>query len=262
MSVYRIEKIEGFTTMCNYHLRDDRLSLKARGLLSMILSLPPDWDFSITGFCACCKEGRDSIRSALEELETAGYIERDLTERDGGKFTGGSYTIYEVPPDELHRVGLTDAVYPHRKTRRNKYTEELSIDNIPPIVPQGDSADSADESTPDGEAAPKQKPRRGKKTAWKPERFEAFWSYYPGGGSKDRARKAWDKLRLSDEEIDEMALRLRLQMRSPEWQRGIGIPYASTYLNGRRWNDRPRSACVEAEDTPNVPPGGEVSVGW
>ena len=69
MSVFKIEKTKDFTIMSNFHLRDRNLSFKAKGLLSFMLSLPPDWDYSLKGLCAISKENRDAIRSTLKELQ-------------------------------------------------------------------------------------------------------------------------------------------------------------------------------------------------
>ena len=101
------------------------------------------------------------------------------------------------------------------------------VDNIPPIIP------------PQGEGAPKRKRRGGAKKApdWEPERFAGFWALYPRGEKKQAAIQAWDSLRPSGEVIDTMARALKRQVASEEWQRGVGIPYASTYLNQRRWED-------------------------
>lgn len=86
-----------------------------------------------------------------------------------------------------------------------------------------------------GRRAPKKE--QGREPTWKPERFAAFWQYYPRGESKQAAIAAWDKLRPDDALIDDIARALKRQMASEEWQRGVGIPYASTYLNQRRWED-------------------------
>lgn len=72
--ICRVEKSRDYTVMCNRHLRDKRLSLKAKGLLSVVLSLPEDWDYSIAGLCAICRESTCAINSALKELKTAGYL--------------------------------------------------------------------------------------------------------------------------------------------------------------------------------------------
>lgn len=85
----------------------------------------------------------------------------------------------------------------------------------------------------------KRKPRQSKYVPeHKPERFEQFWAYYPGGGSRLRAVAAWDNLAPSDELIDEMARALKRQKASRQWQDGVGIPHASTWLNQQRWTDK------------------------
>ena len=76
MAVFRIERTRDYTVMSNHHLRNANLSLKAKGLLSMILSLPEEWNYTTRGLASICKEGVDAIGSALKELETAGYIVR------------------------------------------------------------------------------------------------------------------------------------------------------------------------------------------
>ena len=75
MSVFKIEKNNNYTVMSNYHLRDKNLSYKAKGLLSFMLSLPEDWDYSLAGLCSISKEGRDGIRSILKELQEYHYLE-------------------------------------------------------------------------------------------------------------------------------------------------------------------------------------------
>ena len=77
MAVFRIEKTRDYTVMSNHHLRDQSLSLKAKGLLSMMLSLPEEWNYTTRGLAPICKEGTDCIGSALKELERTGYIVRN-----------------------------------------------------------------------------------------------------------------------------------------------------------------------------------------
>ena len=74
MAVFRVARINDYTVMSNFHLRDKRLSLKAKGLLSQMLSLPENWDYTLTGLCYINKESKDAIRTAIHELEQAGYI--------------------------------------------------------------------------------------------------------------------------------------------------------------------------------------------
>lgn len=75
MAVYRVQRTRDYTVMSNYHLKDKGLTLKSKGLLSMILSLPEEWNYTTRGLASICKEGVDAIGSALKELETAGYMQ-------------------------------------------------------------------------------------------------------------------------------------------------------------------------------------------
>lgn len=97
MAVFRIERTRDYTVMSNHHLRNGKLSLKAKGLLSMMLSLPEDWNYTTRGLAAICKEGVDAIGSALKELETAGYIVRRQLRGANGRITDTEYIIYEQP---------------------------------------------------------------------------------------------------------------------------------------------------------------------
>ena len=87
MAVFRIEKTKDYTVMSNHHLRNQALSLKSKGLLSLMLSLPEDWNYTTRGLAAICKEGTDSSGSALKELEKAGYIVRNRLRDKKGKIT-------------------------------------------------------------------------------------------------------------------------------------------------------------------------------
>ncbi|SCP95408.1 helix-turn-helix domain-containing protein [Anaerobium acetethylicum] len=97
MAVIRVKKIKNFTVMANQHLRNRNLSLKAKGLLSLMLSLPDDWDYSIRGLAAICKEGVDGIRTTLGELEKQGYLIREQKRNGNGQLAIAEYTILEIP---------------------------------------------------------------------------------------------------------------------------------------------------------------------
>ena len=108
MSVFKIEKNSNYTVMSNYHLRDRNLSYKAKGLLSFMLSLPENWDYSLAGLCSISKEGRDGIRSILKELQEHHYLEIEKVRGDKGYFEY-NYLIYEVP----HFLEVeNDKIYP------------------------------------------------------------------------------------------------------------------------------------------------------
>ena len=97
MAIFRVERTRDYTVMCNCHLRDQNLSLKAKGLLSMMLSLPDDWNFTAKGLAAICREGVDAIGSGLKELEKTGYIVRRVIRGEHGRITDTEYIIYERP---------------------------------------------------------------------------------------------------------------------------------------------------------------------
>lgn len=101
MAVCRVEKTKNYTVMANYHLRDKRLSLKAVGLLSKMLSLPEEWDYTTRGLAAICKDGVDAIGAALKELENCGYLVRHRLRDDRGRMRDTEYVIYESPHTAL-----------------------------------------------------------------------------------------------------------------------------------------------------------------
>ena len=97
MAVFRIEKTKDYTVMSNHHLRNTELSLKAKGLLSLMLSLPEDWDYTMRGLSRICKDGIDSIRVGVQELEAQGYLVRQRVRLPNGQLGSVEYTILEQP---------------------------------------------------------------------------------------------------------------------------------------------------------------------
>jgi hypothetical protein len=107
MSIFRVEKNSNYTVISNYHLRDKNLSLRTIGLLSLILSLPETWDYSQAGLASICKDGEDSIRSGLKELEKYGYLERERERDENGRMRGIIYKVYEIPKDKHSEIKTT-----------------------------------------------------------------------------------------------------------------------------------------------------------
>ena len=121
MPIIRIEKSKNYTVMSNYHLRDKKLSLKAKGLMSYMLSLPEDWDYSVEGLSKSSKDKREPIKSGLKELKENNYLIIEQTRDSKGQWES-IYTLYETPK----RRKITEADFPHRISRggkptRNKY---------------------------------------------------------------------------------------------------------------------------------------------
>lgn len=101
MSVIRVNKTKNYTVLSNYHFKEKEMSLKAKGLLSLMLSLPDDWNYSISGLVKLSKDGKDSVMSALGELEKFGYLIRTRVQNEKGQFSGVEYYIYEQPQGEF-----------------------------------------------------------------------------------------------------------------------------------------------------------------
>ena len=120
MAVFRVEKNKNYTVISNYHLKDKNLTLKSKGLLSMILSLPEEWNYTTRGLASICKEGVDCIGATLRELENAGYIERNQLRDERGRITDTEYVIYEFPQsypqnpqDKAPNTGEPDIALPY-----------------------------------------------------------------------------------------------------------------------------------------------------
>lgn len=111
--------------MSNYHLRDRSLSLKSKGLLSQILSLPDDWDYTIEGLAKINKESRDAIRTSVKELEAAGYIVRCRDRDERGCLRGSVYVIYEQPQN----IEKTEKEFSDKPTLENRTQDNPALEN-------------------------------------------------------------------------------------------------------------------------------------
>lgn len=127
MSVFRINATKDFTVMSNAHFRDKRLSLKAKGLLSQMLSLPAEWDYTVKGLCSINKENESAIQSALHELEQTGYLVRTRRQDERGRFDC-IYDIYEQPQDKKTVGGKSVTENP---ATENPATEDPWPENHP-----------------------------------------------------------------------------------------------------------------------------------
>lgn len=250
-SNYRVDKSKGFTVVYRAVAQDKRLTLKTRGLFLLMQSLPPDWTFSQTSLAKMAGVGRDQIRAALAELEKVGYLRREEKQsHDGtGRFARYDYVLQAEspnPPPPLFENPTTaqTEISPllenpsTGKPSAENPTLQNSILTNTPIAPKGGAECVSENSgerravTSPGRNAPK----------WKPERFERFWAFYRDNahgkhGRRAAAVRAWDKLKADDNTLNLMGACLIRQVESDMWRRGVGIPYASTWLNQRYWED-------------------------
>ena len=138
MEVIRVIKTKDYTTICNRIYKNKNITLKAKGLLSMILSLSPHWQLSVEGLVKICKEGRTSISNTLSELIQAGYINREQVRKEN-KFAGYRYIVFEsmgnpstenLKTENLQQLNTIDNKILSNKTKNNKVFRKPQIDNI------------------------------------------------------------------------------------------------------------------------------------
>ena len=144
MAVFRIERTRDYTVMSNHHLRNANLSLKAKGLLSMMLSLPENWNYTTRGLAKICKEGVDAIGAALRELEAAGYIVRHKLRDRQGRISDTEYVIYEQPQLRKPDTDSPDTENPYMDKPDTEKPAELNIEksNTEKSITYGSSTDS------------------------------------------------------------------------------------------------------------------------
>lgn len=216
MSVFRVNKNSNYTIMSNYHFRDNRLSLKAKGLLSEMLSLPDDWDYSLAGLVSINKEETAAIKSALGELKDAGYV-----------------TITRLNPNETNSKKI-EWVYDIYETP-NKCVENQSVENQP--------IESQSVGNPLQLNTNKQSTKEIITKELNMDAFEAFWKAYPRKEARKAALKAFSKIDTSVYPL--IVPSIEKQTKALEWtkDRKRFIPLPATWLNGNRWEDE-----VETKD--------------
>ncbi len=146
MATFKINKNRDFTIMSNFHLRDKNLSLKAKGLLSFMLSLPDDWDYSLKGLVSICKENKDAIRSTLNELKTYHYLIIEPYRTEKGKF-GYNYLIYEKPliePNKTLNPPYMDFPYTDKPNADNPLQINTNIINTNNKIDNIDNIDKSE----------------------------------------------------------------------------------------------------------------------
>ena len=161
MAVFRIERTRDYTVMSNHHLRNANLSLKAKGLLSMMLSLPEDWNYTTRGLAKICKEGVDAIGAALRELEAAGYIMRHKLRDRQGRISDTEYVIYEQPQLRKPDTDSPDTENPYMDKPDTEKPAELNIEksNTQKSITDGSSTDSIPFREPAAARPPERKGR-------------------------------------------------------------------------------------------------------
>ena len=224
MAILRNASKGKYTVLNNGIFRDENLSAKSLGILAKMLSLPDNWEFSVTGLCSIFKkDGIDSIRNGLKELEQNGYLVRNRVRDESGKLTSAEWTVSDQPmlgKPMLENPMLENPMLENRTQYNTKEyntkeynTKEFITKDIPPISPKG-KTDCSD-------------------------LFNQFWTAYPKHIAKQSAVKAFEKLKPDEKLLEAMLKAIARQKESKQWEKdgGAFIPYPATWLNQRRWED-------------------------
>lgn len=217
MPTIRVEKNSNYSVIGNYHLRDPRLSLKAKGLLTLVLSLPDNWSYSVEGLASLCVEGLTSVETGLKELKRYGYLRVDKippNDKNGGRFQY-VYNIFEKSTNTDYSPLILGV--------GNLGLENLGEENLPLYKVLNNQVLNNTPYSP-----PEPNP--------KTEDFNKFWAAYPKKVDKQNALKAFKKIKVP---VDVLLKALEEHKKQPDWLKDKGkfIPHPATWLNGKRWED-------------------------
>lgn len=208
MSIFRINRNKNYTVMSNFHFKDKRLSLKAKGLLSQMLSLPDNWDYSMNGLAAINKENVTAIKTALKELKSFGYLvitKKMPDETESGRIEY-IYDIYELPKE--------------KQQEEKQPTENLGVENHTQLNTNNKKTNN-----------------KSIKNKLYNDEFEKLWKKYPRKQGKSNALKAYIKARKSGVEYDTILNGIE---KYSEYCQNIDsqyIKHGSTWFNQQCWND-------------------------
>lgn len=253
MAILRVHKTSNYTIMSNYHFKEKEMSLKAKGLLSLMLSLPNDWDYSIEGLVSICKENETSIISTLKELKQFGYLViRKLlpNETTSGRIEY-EYDIYETPnqqkqdskKQDLENLGVENLGLENQGQviTNNKIINKLNTNNIYNIIEEKEIT----------------KEKENVEIVDKREMlFNEFWKAYPRKVNKNGAKKSFMRIPKLEQDFELIMNKLEDFKKSKSWQDNNGqyIPHPQTWINQKRWED-------EMENPSNIFDNIDMS-GW
>ena len=213
MSVIRIQKTNNYTVMSNYHFREKDMSLKAKGLLSLMLSLPEEWDYSVDGLVKLSKDGKDSVISAITELEQFGYLVRSQAKGQDGKFAGYDYDVYEQPYTEKPFTENPSTVKPMTENPQQLNTKPLNTESDINITNKKLNINVQTE-----------------------QEFEEIWKLYPRKEDKKKAFMAYKTARkkASFDEIKKGVETYNNHIKASNTDKRY-IKLGATYFNGECW---------------------------
>lgn len=248
---------KGFVVLFRSAAQDQRLSLEARGLFALMISLPDDWEYTVSGLAVKAGCGREKVRRLLKELQTVGYLLREQSHDSGGKFGGNVYALQdEAPPlpENPSNGEAEKAPLPRNTVNGENRQREKPSAGFPPqqnkdLIENIDLTDPPYSPPKGTEPTQKKKRRRKSIPSWQPDRFEGFWASYPRDEERAKAVEQWDKL-PQDRELmaqngedaavllNEIARGLKRHLECEEWQDPRYVPHAWRWLRDRRWTEK------------------------
>lgn len=243
MAIMRIVKQNNFSIVSNAIIRDTRLSLKARGLLILMLSLPECWEYSITGLAKVSGEGKDSIRAGIKELEDVGYLVRTRKHLPNGRLGDMEYTLYESPNTKKPTLEKPTLEKPtQEKPTQEKPTWENPTEINKDIKQELNITRKERENT---EVKKEQKllsqlngrPLPLEEAKIQNEYFKRFWLMYPRKAKQFQAQLAWNALPVDVELYERILQAVEKYSKTRQWADKTYVPYPENFLDGKRWED-------------------------
>ena len=236
MAIMRVVKNNNFSIVSNAIIRDTNLSLKARGLFILMLSLPEGWEFSVRGLSKIAGEGLDSIRSGLHELEKQGYLSRQRKRNAEGKLGDMEYILYEEPQKPAQE-----------ETKQEVPTKSEPIQEIPTqaestqinkdIINNRINQEQREREEPkllsrlNGQTLPLETAQL------QNEYFKRFWLMYPRKAKQFQAQLAWNALPVDVELYERILQAVEKYSKTRQWADKTYVPYPENFIDGKRWED-------------------------
>ena len=256
MAILRIQKERDYSVIDNAVLKDKRLSLKARGLIAFMLSLPSEWNFSVQGLMKATGAGRDAIRTGLQELEKYGYLERVQIHGADGNFVGTDYILHEKAIDTEN----TTADLPQTENQQEKAINRTDLPTSDfPISDKAKSdlptsANRPQINTKDNKvlniASTKEREKDGHslyringigktqdEMECQEQYFKLFWQAYPRKTNQYKARLAWESVAIDITVYGKILDAVEAYSKTKQWQDKEFVPYPENFIAQRRWED-------------------------
>lgn len=262
MATMRIVKNNNFSIVSNSIIRDTNLSLKARGLLILMLSLPDCWQFSIKGLATLSGEGNDSIRGGIKELEEVGYLSRKRKHLPNGRLGEMEYTLYEQAQPKEEKPTLEKPT--QEKPIQGKPTQGKPTQANPTLLSTNIINTDYIKNRERENKEPKEKqkllsrlnnqPLPLEMAQLKTEYFKRFWLMYPRKAKQFQAQLAWNALPVDVELYERILQAVEKYSKTRQWADKTYVPYPENFIDGKRWEDD-----IPTDDVPPVKKKNDVA---